>query len=101
MIYDNFRVTGAHDTVLDYADLFSVTLRDHNVQEFDARWNEALLSVSKIPSDDIWESLYRATQNRIGIVRHGASSEDIGCQLSKVENHGEEKKKLETSFPKL
>ena len=27
MIYDYFRVTGAHDTVLDYADLFSVTLR--------------------------------------------------------------------------
>ena len=26
MIYDYFRVTGAHDTVLDNADLFSVTL---------------------------------------------------------------------------
>ena len=25
MIYDYFRVTVAHDTVLDYADLFSVT----------------------------------------------------------------------------
>ena len=25
MIYDNFRVTGAHDTVLDHADLFSVS----------------------------------------------------------------------------
>ena len=25
-IYDHFRVTGARDTVLDYADLFSVTL---------------------------------------------------------------------------
>ena len=30
MIYDYFRVTGAHDTVLDYADLFSVTLDDDN-----------------------------------------------------------------------
>ena len=28
MIYDYFGVTGAHDTVLDYADLFSVTLHD-------------------------------------------------------------------------
>ena len=37
MIYDYFRVTGAHDTVLDYADLFSVTLHDDNVQEFDTR----------------------------------------------------------------
>ena len=33
--------------------------------------------------------------------RHGDSSEDIGSQLSKVENHGEEKKKSETSFTKL
>ena len=35
MIHDYFRVTGAHDTVLDYADLFSVTLHDDNIQEFD------------------------------------------------------------------
>ena len=40
MIYDYFRVTGAHDTVLDYVDLFSVTLHDNNVQEFDTRWDE-------------------------------------------------------------
>ena len=28
MICDYFRVTGAHDTVLDYADLFAITLRN-------------------------------------------------------------------------
>ena len=53
MIYDYFRVTGAHDTVLDYANLFSITLRDDNIQEFDTRWDEVLLSMSKIPSDDV------------------------------------------------
>ena len=37
MIYDYFRVTGAHDTVLDYADLFSVALHDDNIQEFGTR----------------------------------------------------------------
>ena len=57
MIYDCFRVTGAHDTVLDYADLFSVPLHDDDIQEFDTRWGEVLLSMSKIPSDDILESL--------------------------------------------
>ena len=57
MIYDYFRVTGANDTVLDYADLFSVTLHDDNIEEFDTRWDEVLLSMSKIPSDDILESL--------------------------------------------
>ena len=59
MIYDYFRVTGAHNAVLDYADLFSVTLHDDNVQEFDTRWDEVLLSMSKIPSDDILESLLK------------------------------------------
>ena len=60
MFYDYFRVTGAHDTVLDYADLFFVTLRDDNIQEFDTRWDEVLLSMSKIPSDDILECLYKS-----------------------------------------
>ena len=63
MIDDYFRVTGAHDAVQDYADLFSVTFRDDNVQEFDTRWDEVLLSMSKIPSDDVLESLYKS---RIG-----------------------------------
>ena len=40
MIYGYFGVTGAHDTVLEYADLFSITLRDDNVQDFDPRWDE-------------------------------------------------------------
>ena len=55
MIYDNFRVTGARDSFLDYADLFSVTLRDDDVQEFDTRWDDIVLSMTKIPSDDILE----------------------------------------------
>ena len=45
MIYDYFRVPGAHDTALDYTDFFSVTLRDDNVQECDTRWDEVLSSV--------------------------------------------------------
>ena len=59
MIYDYFWCTGAHDTVLDYADLFTITLRSDDVQEFDTRWDEVLLSMSKIPSDDVLESLYK------------------------------------------
>ena len=42
LIYDYFRVTGAHDTILDYADLFSTTLRNDDVQKFDTRWDEIL-----------------------------------------------------------
>ena len=59
MIHDYFRETGAHDTVIDYADLLSVTLREDNTQEFGTRGDEVLLSMSNTPSDDILESLYK------------------------------------------
>ena len=59
MIYDYFRVTGSHDTVVDCADLFSVTLHNDNVQDFDTRWDEIRLSVTKIPSGDVLESLHK------------------------------------------
>ena len=56
-IYDFFRVTGAHDTVLGYADILSTTLRNDNVQDFGTQWDDILLSMTKILSDDILESL--------------------------------------------
>ena len=59
MIYDYFRVTGAHDTVLDYADLFTITLRNDDVQELDTRCDEILFSMTKIPLDDVLETLYK------------------------------------------
>ena len=60
MIYDYFRMTAAHDAVLDFDDLFSVGLRDDNIQEFDARWDEVPLSTSKILFDDTpWKVLYK------------------------------------------
>ena len=59
MIYDYFRVSGAHDTFLDYAELFSITLRNDDVKEFVTRWDEILVSVTKIPSDDFLENLYK------------------------------------------
>ena len=49
MIYDYFRVTGAHESVLGYLDLFSITHRNDNVHEFDTRWDEVLLSMTKLP----------------------------------------------------
>ena len=39
--------------------LFSITLRNDNVQDFDTRWDEILLSMTKIPTDDVLESLYK------------------------------------------
>ena len=54
---DYFRVTGANDSVENYADLCTVALRNDNIQEFDTKWDEILLSMTQIPSDDILESL--------------------------------------------
>ena len=101
MIPDYFRVTGAHDTVLDDADLFSVTLRGDNVQEFDTRWDEVLLSMSKVPSDDIEDTWVWSTQNRVTLVRHGNSSEDIDARWSEVEDDGEMEHSSETSITKF
>ena len=57
LIYEYFRVTGANDSVENYADLFTVALRNDDVQEVDSKWDEILLSMTQIPSDDILESL--------------------------------------------
>ena len=39
MIYDQFRVTGSHDSVENYADLFTISLRNDDIQEFDSKWD--------------------------------------------------------------
>ena len=59
LIYDYFRVTGTHDSVENYADLFTISLRNDDIHEFDSKWDEFLLSMTQIPSDDILESLYK------------------------------------------
>ena len=33
------------------SDLFTISLQNDDVQDFDARWDHALLSVSEMPSD--------------------------------------------------
>ena len=54
-----FRVTLANDSVENYTDLFTVVLRSDDIQEFDSKWDEILLSMTQIPSDDILASLYK------------------------------------------
>ena len=59
LIYDYFRVTGVHDSVENYADLFTISLRNDDMQEFDSKCDGILLSMTKIPPDDILEGLYK------------------------------------------
>ena len=59
MIYEQFRVTGTDDSVENYTDLFTIILRNDDIQEFDSEWDGILLSMTKIPHDDILEGLYK------------------------------------------
>ena len=59
LIYDYFRVTGSHDSVEKYADLFTISLRNDDIQEFDSKWDGILLSMTIILHDDILEGLYK------------------------------------------
>ena len=59
LIYEYLQVTGASNSVENYADLFTSVLRNDGIQEFDSKWDGILLSMTKIPSDDILKSLYK------------------------------------------
>ena len=59
LIYEYFRVTGANDSVENYTDLFTIVLRNDDIQEFDSKRDGILLSMTKIPHDDILEGLYK------------------------------------------
>ena len=59
MTYEHFRVTDAHEAALHLTGLFSVSLQDDDVQDFDTRWDQALLSASEMSKDNVLESLYK------------------------------------------
>ena len=59
LIYEQFRVTGTEDSVESYTDLFTIALRNDDIEEFDSKWDGILLSMTRIPHDDILEGLYK------------------------------------------
>ena len=90
MIHDYFLVTGAHDTVQN--------LGDDNIQEFDTRWDEVLLCMSKIPSDGVLESLYKLRIREFDQLKTVLELYDMEIhqkismpKLPEIENDGEEK----------
>ena len=103
LIYDQFRVTGTQDSVENYTDLFTIALRNDDIQEFDyvgrniivhdenpAWWH--LGRTVQIKNTRVWE-----TQDRIGIEGPGDSSEEVRTWLSKFESYGEEKYRARNS----
>ena len=59
LIYEYFRIIGANDSVENYADLFTVSLRNDDIQEFGSKWDGILLSMTKNPT---WWHLGRIVQ---------------------------------------
>ena len=57
LIYEYFRVIGVDDSVENFADLFTVVLRNDDIQEFESKLYGILVSMTNIRSDDILESL--------------------------------------------
>ena len=60
MIYEYFRATGAYEAVQGLADLFTVGLHNDDVQDFEVRWDHALLTVGDMHSDAILEGFYKS-----------------------------------------
>ena len=82
--YEYFWVTGANDSVENYADLFTVALRNDNVEEFDTKWDEFLLSMTQIPSDDILEILYKLRIREYGKLKAVLELYDLGDSSEEV-----------------
>ena len=57
MIYEYFRVTGAHDAVLDYSELFRITYMATVFKSWIR--DQAPVSTKEVPQDSILESLYK------------------------------------------
>ena len=59
LICEYFRFTGANDSVENYADPLTIVLRNDDIQELDSKSDGILLPMTKIPSGDILEGLYK------------------------------------------
>ena len=57
LIFEYFRPTGSYDEIQGLSGLFSI-LENDDIQDFDLRWEQALLLTSDPPSDNVLESLY-------------------------------------------
>ena len=100
LIYDHFRVTGTHDSVENFTDLFTIVLRNGDIHEFDSKWDGILLSMTKIQHDDILEGLYKWRIRESEKLKTVLELYDLETHqkknrtwLSQIESYGEEKYK--------
>ena len=58
LIFEYFRPAGSYDEMQGISGLFSLNLEKDDIQDFDLRWEQALLLTSDLPSDKVFEGLY-------------------------------------------
>ena len=75
----------------NYTDLLTIVLRNDDIQEFDSKWDGILLSMTKIPHDDILEGLFKLR------IRESEKLKTV-LELCDLEIH---QKKLEPDYHRL
>ena len=100
LIYEYFWVTGAIDSVENYADLLTMRLRNDDIQEFDSKWGGNSLidgenptwwflgRIVQIKNTRVWE-----TPDRIGIVWPGDYQKRLGPDFQRFKTMFKKKKK--------
>ena len=84
LIYEQFRVTGTDDSVENFTDLFTIVLRNDDIQEFDSKWDGIPLSLTKIPHDDILEGLYKLRLRESEKLKTGLELYDLETHQKKL-----------------
>ena len=69
MIYEHCRATGAYEAVQGVSDFINIRLENDDFQDFDVRWDQAVLSASDVLSDVILEGLYKSKYKTLSSFR--------------------------------
>ena len=56
----HFSAIGAYEAVQGLPDLFNIRLQDYDVQDFDTRWDQALLAASERPNEMVLEGWHKS-----------------------------------------
>ena len=85
MIYEHFRATRACEAVQGLSDLFNFRFHSDDIQDFDTRWDHALLPVSEIPTEMVLKDLYKSKLQ--GSVQLQTVMEFMNKRLFETTNH--------------
>ena len=88
----------------NFADLFTIVLRNNDIQEFDSKWDEILLSMTKIQSDDILEGLNKLRiresdklKTVLELYDLETHQKKLGPDYHRLKNYGEKKYRAEST----